>query len=103
MEREDAIKYLDSLDKGHFITVNIPIIADEKIQVTAMYMGKDKNGRYNFIDNGNLVLSKDFLERGNVTIDKEYNNDVAIDIYAKFQREQKEKKKDKQKSNKQSR
>ena len=97
MEREDAIKYLDSLEKGHFITVNIPIIADEKIQVTAMYMGKDKNGRYNFIESGNLVLTKDFLNKGNITIDKEYNGDVALELYARFEKEQK---KEKQRNNK---
>ena len=56
MEREDAIKYLENLQQGDFLTVNIPIIADKKIQVTAMYVGKDKEGRYNFIDSGNFIL-----------------------------------------------
>ena len=42
MIKEDAINYLENLEQGRFITVNIPIIAEEKIQVTAMYVGKDK-------------------------------------------------------------
>lgn len=83
MEREDAIKYLENLQQGDFLTVNIPIIADKKIQVTAMYVGKDKEGRYNFIDSGNFILSKEFLEKGKVTIDKEYNRDDAFEIYSK--------------------
>lgn len=84
MEKEDAIKFLENLQQGEFLTVNIPIIADQKIQVTAMYVGKDKAGRYNFLDSGNFILSKEFLEKGSVTLDKKYNGDVAIDIYAKF-------------------
>lgn len=83
MEREDAIKYLENLQQGEFLTVNIPIIADQKIQVTAMYVGKDKGGRYNFIDSGNFILSKEFLEKGKVTLDKEFNEDEAFDIYSK--------------------
>ena len=95
MEREDAIKYLENLQQGDFLTVNIPIIADKKIQVTAMYVGKDKEGSYNFIDSGNFILSKEFLEKGNISIDKEYNGDIATDIYAKFKREQERKNKQK--------
>ena len=95
MEREDAIKYLENLQQGEFLTVNIPIIADKKIRVTAMYVGKDKDGRYNFIDSENFILSKEFLEKGSITIDKEYNGDVAIDIYAKFKNEQERKHKQK--------
>ena len=95
MEKEDAIKYLENLQQGDFLTVNIPIIADKKIQVTAMYVGKDKEGRYNFIDSGNFILSKEFLEKGNISIDKEYNGDIATDIYAKYKREQERKNKQK--------
>ena len=60
-----------------------------------MYVGKDKEGRYNFIDSGNFILSKEFLEKGNISIDKEYNGDIATDIYAKFKREQERKNKQK--------
>ena len=95
MEKEDAIKFLEKLQQGEFLTVNIPIIANQKIQVTAMYVGKDKAGRYNFLDSGNFILSKEFLEKGSVTLDKEYNGDVAIDIYAKFKMEQERKNKQK--------
>ena len=99
MEKEDAIKYLDNLEKGQFLTVNIPILLEEKAKITAMYVGKDKAGRYKFIDNGNFILSKDFLERGNISIDKEYNGDEAIEIHAKFKREQEQKKKLHQREN----
>ena len=92
MQSLEAIDYLETLQKGQFLTVNIPILGDDMIKVTAMYVGKDKEGRYNFIDNGNFILSKDFLEKGKVTIDKEYDGDIAIDIHAKVRLELERKK-----------
>ncbi len=83
MKQYEAIEYLDKLEVGMFLTVNIPIFKDEVKPVTAMYAGKDKNGRYNFVDTGNFMLSKDFIERGKVTLDKEFNEDEAFDIYSK--------------------
>ena len=59
------------------------ISRDNIVQVTAMYIGKDELGRYNFVDKGNFILSKEFLERGKVTIDKEFNQDDAVEIYSK--------------------
>ncbi len=83
MSEEDAINYLDKLERGNFLTVNFPISRDNIVQVTAMYIGKDELGRYNFVDKGNFILSKEFLERGKVTIDKEFNQDDAFEIYSK--------------------
>lgn len=98
MEKEQAIDYIENLKEGDFLTVNIPIFANNTAQITAMYVGKDKNGGYRFLDNGSFILTKEFLERGKVTIDKEYNSDIAIDIHTKFKMEQ-EIKRQKQKSN----
>lgn len=100
MIAEQAINYLENLEKGNFLTVNIPIFRDETAQVTAMYLGKDKDGNYNFLDTGNFKFTKEFLEKGKVTIDKEYDGDIAMDIHAKFRIEQDKKK---QKSNRESR
>ena len=44
MEREDAIDYIESLEQGKFLTVNIPIFRDDIAPVTAMYVGKTKDG-----------------------------------------------------------
>ena len=81
MIAEQAINYLENLEKGNFLTVNIPIFRDETAQVTAMYLGKDKDGNYNFLDTGNFKLTKEFLEKGKITIDKEYDGDTAMDIH----------------------
>ena len=42
MREEEAINFLDNLERGQYITVNIPIYKDENIPVTAMYLGKDE-------------------------------------------------------------
>lgn len=96
MIAEQAIDYLENLERGNFLTVNIPIFRDETAQVTAMYLGKDKDGNYNFLDTGNFKFTKEFLEKGKITIDKEYDGDIAMDIHAKFRIEQDRKR---QKSN----
>ena len=83
MENQETIKYLDNLLVGMFCTVNIPLYNNEKIPVTAMYIGKDKDGRYNFIDTGRFVLSKEFIGQKSITIDKTFDEDKAFEIYSK--------------------
>lgn len=83
MENQETIKYLDNLLVGMFCTINIPLYNNEKIPVTAMYMGKDKEGRYNFVDTGRFILSKEFIEQKSITIDKTFDKDKAIEIYSK--------------------
>ena len=80
MKQDEAIEYLEKLEVGMFLTVNIPIFRDEVKPITVMYAGKDKDGRYNFVDTGNFILSKDFIEKGKVTLDKEFNEDEAFEI-----------------------
>ena len=47
MSENETVEYIENLEVGNFLTINIPIYGDEKISITAMYMGKDKEGRYN--------------------------------------------------------
>ena len=79
----DSIEYLEHLEPGEFCTVNIPLFNNEIIPVTAMFMGKDKEGRYNFIDTGQFILSIDFIQKKSISIDKEFNEDEAFKIYSK--------------------
>ena len=51
MQELEAINYLEKLEVGNFLTVNIPVTSTTSIPITAMYVGKDKDGRYNFISN----------------------------------------------------
>jgi len=70
LENQEAIDYLNNLKQGMFCTVNIPICNNsEKIPITVMYMGKDEDGRYNFIDTGRFIMS--------------FDEDKAFEIYSK--------------------
>ena len=61
MKEQEAIDYLDNLQVGEFITVNIPVFSGEYIASTCLYMGKDDEGRYILKDESCFKLSKDFL------------------------------------------
>ena len=92
MERQEAINYLNNLQKGMFCTVNLPLYGNEVMPITAMYMGKDKDGRYNFMDTGRFILSKEFIENKAISIDKKYDEDRAFEIYSKVRRQPNKKK-----------
>lgn len=92
MERQEAINYLNNLQKGMFCTVNLPLYGNEVMPITAIYMGKDKDGRYNFMDTGRFILSKEFIENKAISIDKKYDEDKAFEIYSKVRRQPNKKK-----------
>lgn len=87
MQKDEAIDYLENLTKGTFLTVNIPIYSNCNIPVTAIYVGKDKEGRYEFLDTGEFILSKDFLEKGKVSIEKEFDDNNAVKIHTRIKKE----------------
>lgn len=91
---EEAIEYLESLEPGEFCTINIPIYSGEYIASTCIFLGKDDEGRYNFKDNNCFKISKDFLVRNRISVDKQFDGDKALDIHAniKLEQEKKEKK-----------
>ena len=51
-----------------------------------MYMGKDEQGRYNFIDTGRFIMSKEFIEQKSISIDKSFDEDKAFEIYESVKR-----------------
>lgn len=86
MEGYEAIKYLDNLEVGMFCTVNLPIYSGQIIPVTAMYMGKDEMGRYTFNDTNIFKMSKDFIQEKGISFQKSFNEDKALEIYAKVRK-----------------
>jgi len=99
IKQNEAITYLEGLERGSFLTVNIPIFRDDEIKITAMYMGKDKSGCYNFMDSKRFVFSREFLQKGKVTIDREYNGDEAFEVYRNLKQELGRKENKKKKEN----
>lgn len=88
MKEYEAINFLENLPKGSFISIKIPVFGESTDSVTAMYMGKDKEGRYNFADTGRFVVSQKLIENGKIRIEKEYNGDIARDIHVKVRKEE---------------
>ena len=84
MKDEEAIEYLESLVPGQFCTVNIPIYSGEFIASTCIYLGKDDEGRYNFKDDNCFKMSKEFLVRNRISVDKTFDGDKAIWIVNTF-------------------
>lgn len=87
MKQEKAINYLEKLEKGSFITINYPLVAGVNIPVTAMYLGKDENGRFNFKEESRVAFTKDMLQRGVISIDSEYDRGKALDIDEQVRKE----------------
>ena len=95
--------YLDNLQVGEFITVNIPVFSGEYIASTCIYMGKDDEGRYILKDESFFKMSKDFMIKNKISIDKEFDGDKAFDIYKDIKKEQENKEKQKHKKNRDAR
>lgn len=91
MKEQEAIDYLDNLQVGEFITVNIPVFSGEYIASTCLYMGKDDEGRYILKGESCFKLSKDFLIKNKISVD----NDTAFDIYKDIKKEQENREKQK--------
>jgi len=83
MKNQEAINYLNNLKIGMFCTVNIPLYSNKKIPVTVMYNGKDRDGRYKFIDTGKIVMSEKFIEENAISFEKEFDLKKANEIYSK--------------------
>lgn len=87
MKEKEAIDFLEKMKCGSFLTVNFPITRNEYMPVTAMYVGKDKDGRYEFLDTGEFILPKHFLENGQISINKEFDENKAMKIHSRIKKE----------------
>lgn len=86
MNTSESIEFLNNMKKGQFCTVYIPLINEETIPITVMYMGKDREGRYRFMDTGKFVLPQKLIEQKAIKVDKEYNENIAKKIYYKLKK-----------------
>lgn len=83
----EAIRYLEQIPQGSFLTVNIPISRNSYYPVTAMFVGKDKDGRYEFLETGEMIMSKDFLINSDITLEKDFNRSDAQKIHKRIKKE----------------
>ena len=75
------------MEQGMFLTINIPISKNYYQPVTAMYVGKDKDGRYEFLDTGEMIMSKELLRKSDITIDKDFDKNDAAKIHKRIKLE----------------
>ena len=75
--------------------MNIPIYSGEFIASTCIYLGKDDEGRYSFKDDNCFKMSKEFLVRNRISVEKTFDGDKALDIHAQVRKEQVKQKKKK--------
>ena len=87
MKDIEAIKYLEQIPQGSFLTVNIPISKNQYYPVTAMFVGKDKDGRYEFLETGEMVMAKELLMNSDITIEKDFDRADAQKIHKRIKQE----------------
>ena len=78
----DLIKLLENTEVGMFLVICI----GEHIRCISLYMGKDSEGRYNFIDeSGIFAYSKEYLlKHEHIKIDTELKGDDEIITLSKL-------------------
>ena len=91
MQEQNSIKVLEELGTGKFCNVGLPLTNSMVDNVTAVYFGKDKDGRYNFYDGGGVIrtfkMTKDFIIKRDIRITK-LNNQERESILYKMLRKQ---------------
>lgn len=85
MQKENSIKILEELQNGMFCSIRLPLTNSMKSDITVMYLGKDKDGRYNFYDgggaSGTFKMSEDFILRRDIQITKQFDEEKTFELY----------------------
>mgnify|MGYP006958025626 CR=1 FL=1 len=88
MENKNSIEILEELNAGMFCNIELPVTNSLKSNVTAMYMGKDKEGRYNFYDGGGACgtfkMTAQFIRDKDIKITKQFDEEKTYDLYVKL-------------------
>lgn len=85
VEQNNSIQILEELDKGNFCNIELPLTNSMKSDITAMYLGKDKDGRYNFYDgggaSGTFKMSEEFILKRDINITKQFDEERTFELY----------------------
>ena len=92
MQKDDSIKTLEELQNGMFCSIGLPLTNSMKSDVTAMYLGKDKDGRYNFFDGGGACgtfkMTKNFIIQRDIKITNKLDEEKSYDLYVELKKYQ---------------
>lgn len=90
MQKNNSIQILEDLEKGNFCGIELPLTNSMKSNITAMYLGKDKDGRYNFYDgggaSGTFKMSEEFILRRDINITKQFDEEKTFELYQELNR-----------------
>ncbi len=85
MQEKDSIQILEEMGTGMFCNIELPLTNSMKSDVISVYLGKDKDGRYNFFDGGGAIgtfkMSKEFIINREIKIAKLNNEEKTKDLY----------------------
>ena len=100
-QEKSSIEVLEELGTGMFCNIELPLTNSMTSNVTAIYLGKDKDGRYNFFDGGGACgtfkMTKNFIMQRDIKITNKLDEDKTYDLYVelkKYQSKIKDKHKD---------
>ena len=93
MQEKNSIQVLEEIVAGKFCVIGLPLTNKMTSDVTVIYLGKDKDGRYNFYDGGGncgaFKLKKDFILQRDIKIRQ--IEDKTIDLYKELNKKEKSK------------
>lgn len=91
MEKENSIEVLEKLNAGKFCVIGLPLTNTMVSDITVIYLGRDKDGRFNFYDGGGncgaFKLRKDFILERNIKIRQ--IEDKTNDLYNELNKKEK--------------
>ena len=92
MKEKNPIEILEELSIGMFCNIELPLTNSMTSNVTAIYLGKDKDGRYNFFDGGGACgtfkMNKNFIIQKDIKITKKLDEDKTYDLYVELKKYQ---------------
>lgn len=78
-QEKNSIEVLEEIGTVMFCNIELPLTNSMTSNVTAIYLGKDKDGRYNFFDGksacGTFKMTENFILQKDIKITKKLDED----------------------------
>lgn len=92
MQEKDSIQILEEMNIGTICFIELPLTNSMKSDVTSIYLGKDKEGRYNFFDGGGVIgtfkMPKEFIIKRDIKISMLNNEEQAKGLYTALKKQE---------------
>lgn len=92
MQEKDSIQTLEEMQTGMICSIGLPLTNSMKSDVMSIYLGKDKDGRYNFFDGGGVIgtfkMPKEFIIKRDIKISKINSEEQTKRLYIELKRQE---------------